>query len=266
MKQILKKKFWILISVIISLFILSLNNSRKDFYDQIKSDALDILAIPLEYISSSWNFIINIEDNMKDLFALRAKNIELKERNNFLEYYYYLYKQVESENDILREQLNLLKNSPYQYYTAKIIASSNNNTGQQIIINRGSKNGIEKGQLVVAQNQLIGRVIKAGENASRVLMLSDPASRIPVITVDTREKFVIAGEEFNYFSCKYLNEKALLKEGELVVTDGKDVNIPSGIMVGHIVKQENNYFVKPNIDINKLEFVHIIRTKADESK
>lgn len=171
---------------------------------------------------------------------------------------------MEAENIRLKQELNFAEQLPDKSVSARIIGRSNNGLLQQIIVDAGSEAGLNKWQMVLANNQLIGRVVQVSKNYSKILLLTDLASRIPVMTVNSRTKFIAAGEMNKYLSCKYLNEHQQLQEVELVVTNGDDVEIPANIIVGAIIKQDNNFYIKPNLDFDQLEFVQILQTKQDE--
>ena len=59
--------------------------------------------------------------------------------------------------------------------------------------------------------------------------------------------------------CKYLNEQAELNIGEIIVTSGDNQAISPGIIVGSISKQGDNFYIKPMVDFNKIEFIRIIQ-------
>lgn len=202
--------------------------------------------------------------NVTDYFVNKEEIEKLRARNEFLEYYFYLYKQTEAENKKLIEELNFIKPLTYKYVTAQIIAKNNSSLSQQIIIDGGLNHGLKKGQLVLARNQLIGRIIGLSENTAKILLITDAISRIPVTTINSRTKFIAAGQSTNYLLCKYLIDHNSLKEGELVATNGDSRFIIPGIIIGSIFKEENKFYVKPNINIDKLEFVQIIQMDQDE--
>jgi rod shape-determining protein MreC len=252
------------ICIIISILTMVTYTRSNSVYIYIEGKILDSVAPIMRSIDINTSFISNLTSNLNKLSSTFEENKKLKERNDFLEYYFYMYKQIEGENKLLKESLNFNKDLPYKYQTAQVIGRSNTASNQQLIINSGLNQGIKKEQIVLLKNQLLGRVIQANKNTAKVLLITDPNSRIPVVSTDSRTKFMVSGQVTNYLNCKYLNEHPNLESGDLVITNGDNQEITAGIIVGSILKEGNTFYVKPNIDFDKIEFVQIIKTYKNE--
>lgn len=261
MKSLNKNYIAFILCIMLSITIMINYDSEKPVFTRVEKGLLDLSAPVMKIASSSIYFFSNITD----FFITKEENTKLKARNDFLEYYFYLYKQTEAENNRLKEELSFSKALTYKYSTAQIIAKNNSSLSQQIIIDNGLKQGLKKGQLVLSKNQLIGRIIWLSENTAKILLITDAISRIPVTSIDSRIKFIAAGQATNYLICKYLMDQNLLKEGELVVTNGDSKSIVPGIIIGSIFKEEDKFYVKPNINLDKLEFVQILQMDQDEN-
>ena len=176
----------------------------------------------------------------------------------------YLYQEIEAENKQLKQTLNFANQLPYNYVSAMVISRNNASANQQVIINAGLEHGLKQGQMVLANNQLIGRIIQVSRYNSKVLLLTDYRSGIPVISANSRIKFIVAGQDTKYLLGKYLNEQTQLQAGELVITSGDNIEIAPNIIVGSVLKEENNFYVKPNIDFDQLEFVQILQLNHEK--
>ncbi len=232
-------------------------------YNKIETKVIDLTAPVMSASSSGLDFVSQFASNVKSFFITFAENKKLKERNNSLEYYFYLYKEIEAENKQLKAVLNFANQLPHKYISARIIGRNNTSPNQQIIIDAGLEQGIAKWQMVLANNQLIGRVVQVSQHNAKVLLLTDYSSGIPVVSVNSRVKFIAAGQDTKYLFCKYLSEQPQLQEDELVVTSGDNIDIAANIMVGSIIKDGNDFYVKPNIDFDQLEFVQILQLNHD---
>ena len=258
MKLLNRNSISFFICLILAVLIMLNHNPKSVIYNYAENKLLDVTSPAIKSGSSILYFFRNIGDEIFNAFNNSEENKKLKERNDFLEYYFYQFKQIEAENKLLKEELIFTKNMKHKYITAQVIGRNSNSFIQQIIIDGGLKQGIKKGQMVLSHNQLIGRIAWIGDNVAKVLLLTDQTSRVPVTAINSRTKFVIEGQSKNYFSCKYLNEQPNLLEGELVTTNGDDVLIATGIMVGAVFKENGNFYVKPNIDFDKIEFVQVL--------
>jgi rod shape-determining protein MreC len=252
------------ICMIISVLILVTYTRSNTVYAYMEGKILDSVAPIMQSINVNVSFISKLTNNINKLSSTFEENKKLKERNDFLEYYFYVYKQIEGENKLLKDSLNFNKDIPYEYQTAQVIGRSNTAFNQQLIINAGSNQGIEKEQIVLLKNQLLGRVIRANQNTAKILLITDPNSHIPVISTNSRTKFMASGKVTDYLDCKYLNEQPNLEDEDLVITNGDNQAIKAGIIVGSIFKEGDTFYVKPNIDFDKIEFVQIIKTYKNE--
>lgn len=259
MKFLSKNRLFFVSCLIIAVSILFSYSSHTSSYGYIEKKIIDFIA-PIEKASSSALYSFSTFSNrVANFFVAFKENKQLKERNAFLEHYFYLYHQVEAENKQLRLELNFTKSLEHEYITAQVISRNNSAIRQQLTIGVGSKDGISKGQIALFHNQLVGRVVRLSENTATILLLSDQDSRIPVISINSKTKCIAAGLSTSYFSCKYLDDHAKLEEGELVVTSGDNTAIIAGIIVGSIFKKDNYFYIKPTIDFNKIEFIHIMQ-------
>lgn len=264
MKFLIKSVFSIIFIILSVWMILNLQNDNP-IKNQIETEIMDSTAPVMEVSSSSIYLFRGIREDIKSFFGSSEKIKNLEERNKFLEDYFYLYKQLKAENILLRDELSFQENLSHKSITARVIGRINS-VSQQIIINSGSDQALEKGQLVLSRGQLLGRVVWVGKNSAKVLLITDQASRIPAMVIDSRDKFIASGQLNNYLLCKYLNESPSFKAGELVVTNGDNLFITPGIIIGSIIEENNTFYVKPNIDFEKVELVQILQVRDHEKE
>lgn len=259
-KLISYRKISFVICLLLSLFmIIDDQEEQPVFYNKIKSKTLELFEPIFSYSTSSIHHVSNFLDEIGNTITIRKKYQELKERNNFLEYYFYLHKQIEGENLALKKQLNFTDAIfPHQYITAQIIARSNNYYNQQITVNAGSDQKIQKWQIVLANNNFIGRVVEVNKNTANILLITDYDSRIPVKGVNSRTAFIAAGQATPELTCNYLHDQTL-EENEVVITSGDNPLIIPNLIVGIAIKKENHFYIKPNINLDQIEFVQILK-------
>ena len=254
-------KISFIICFVISLLIVINYEREHVFYSAIKSKVLDITEPALTTASSALYNVSEFFSKTSSIFTVFEDNKNLKKRNEFLEYYFYLYKQSEGENKELRKLLYFSQDIKYNYVSAQIISRSNNSLHQQIIVNAGSNSGIRKGQMVLANNNFIGRVVEVSKNTASILLITDYDSRIPAMGVNSRSKFIAGGQSTQELDCNYLNDKRL-QEHELIVTSGDSELIIPGVVIGTAFQKENFFYIKPNIDFSQIEFVQILQVKV----
>jgi rod shape-determining protein MreC len=245
------------ISFIICLFIALLVTAKYKeenlLLSKLENKTIDFFTPALSFSSSAINYCSNFLDNFGSIFTVFTDNKNLKERNKFLEEYYYQYKIIEGENQELRKQINLKEEIKHNYLTAQVIGRSSDN----VIVNVGANSGLKKWQMVLADKNLIGRVIEVNEDSAIVLLISAFESKIPATGVDSRTKFIASGQNLSFLTCDYLNDKKL-QERELVITSGDYPDILPNIPIGKVMVEDNDFYIKPIIDFSQLEFVQIL--------
>lgn len=255
MKRVSISKISFAVCFTISLLIV-INYDRLDpFYNSVKSKILDFSEPALTAVSSGIYAFNRFTDNF---FNTLKDNKKLKIRNDFLEYYFYLYKQSKGENQELKRQLNYTQELHHKYTTGQVISRSNNYLHKEFIVNMGSNQGIKKGQMALTENNFIGRVIDTSNHTSNILLITDYESKVPAIGVNSRIKFIASGLDNGNLSCDYLNDKQL-EDKELVITSGDNELILPNIIIGTVFKKEDNFYIKPHVNFDKIEFVQILQ-------
>jgi rod shape-determining protein MreC len=106
---------------------------------------------------------------------------------------------------------------------------------------------------------MVGHVIDIGKKTTRVLLLTDINSRIPVMAETSREHGMAAGANSDTLSLLYLPENSKLQVGEKIVTSGDGALIPPGLPIGVVSKIEKGAVtIQPFADWYRLEYVSVI--------
>lgn len=199
-----------------------------------------------------------ITQNFIYLRDLARENIELQlevARLRNLQSNIYL---IQSENKELKKLLSVVEEEQYNYVSAKLLSVSLNPFSKTALVSAGVRHGVEVDQIVTNSEGLVGRVIQVSNNYSKIILVNDVNSRIPITTVSSKEKGIMSGYE-NGSKILYLPKTHLVQKGEKVITSGYGNIYPYGITVGYVKKANaENVLVKPVVDLSKTEFVSIL--------
>jgi len=148
---------------------------------------------------------------------------------------------------------------------AEVIGQDPSSWFKSVTINKGEKDGVQKGMAVISPEGVIGQILKTGPYHSNVLLITDYNSAIDSIVQRTRAKAIVEGKGENRCQLKYLLRAEEVTVGDIVVTSGLSGNFPKGLMVGEIMKVDKagqgifQYAeLVPSVDLTKLEEVLII--------
>jgi len=167
-----------------------------------------------------------------------------------------------SENETLLSQEKHLDPQTFNLLSARPIGLS-----RYLKIDKGFSSGIKTGQVVVFEDNYVGKVKTAGGESATVELLTDPDSKVSVFTLNKegKAKGILMGQ----FGTELLLDKILHEEkvasGDLVYSEGMEGFLPRGLILGsvnEVLDRENEIFkqakVKPIFDIGDLDLVFVI--------
>ena len=252
LKRETKQKFSLLSLIILSVIILILSNYNFKVVNIIKSGVSEIVyrtsyavSVPEKVldisIQGAGKFISQkskINELKEELEDYRSKEISL----NILKF----------ENKNLKELLDdylLLDNLSY----AKIIIDTKSPYLKSFIINKGTKDGVEKGMVVLDKNFLVGKIIEVNFSTSRVLLLSDINSNIPISIEPGNLQAIATGLGNDFGQVNFLKKIHYdkIKDGSFIYSSGTGGLIKSGIPIGKVIDFEDK---EKGSDMIKIEF------------
>ncbi len=145
---------------------------------------------------------------------------------------------------------------------ARVIADSSGPFVRTVLLNAGRGQGITKGQAVVDERGLLGRVITTGNRSSRVLLLTDLNSRIPVMIEGANLKAILVGDNTGQPVLEYLPPGSRITIGTRVITTPDGGVFPPGVPVGVIAAGSR----VPRVDLftaeGRADYVRILQYTA----
>ena len=257
-----KQKFSLFVLILLSVFIFALDITNlkpiKIARALINDGVYRISAIsssPITFASATKDFFVN------HIF-LYKENVELKKELQNLKNTQFNQVYLETENKKLQEIIDIEKKSTYSSVTAKVIVDKNSPFLNSIIINKGSGSKIKLGMPVLSEGNLVGRVVEVNFLSSRILLLNDLNSRIPVVVSPNGSQSILSGAGKLKPNLEYLPDQFTLQDNNFVYTSGKDGVFYDGIPVGKAIFEDDKMKVKLFSDPTQLAFVNIVLDKV----
>ena len=189
---------------------------------------------------------------------LKQKMIELETENHRM-------KEMVFENQRLRRLLQFQEKIPNPMIAAQVIGQDPSSWFKSVTINKGERDGVQRGMAVVSPEGMVGQILKTSSNYATVLLITDYNSAVDAIVQRTRAKAIVEGKGENRCQLKYLLRTEEASVGDIIVTSGLSGNFPKGLKIGEIrsvEKKGHGIFqyadLVPSVDLTKLEEVFII--------
>ncbi|MBN1493900.1 MAG: rod shape-determining protein MreC [Candidatus Omnitrophica bacterium] len=250
------------IALIAILLVINTTNAK----DAIRTTALDIS----EGFLSTANFLFfNFSSGitkLKESVDVYKEREHLRLENSRLKTQLIKFEEMSRENERLRSLLNFEGQIDFGGISAQVIGRDMSPFSDFIIINRGKKDNIDIGTVLMSHEGLVGHVVSAGENHARAILLSDNKARVSAIIQDTREAGILEGTPMSLLKLKRLDITSSVKVGDVVITSGFGDIYPKGIPIGRVEQignESNNLslyaLVRPFVEFAKLEEVLCLR-------
>ena len=256
LKKTTKQKFSLLTLVFLSIFIIflsSLNfkiiNNLRSIINEVVFRTSFIVSIPENLIINSYFKIVEYSNFYKE-FAINKtelENLRSKEISN---------KIIISENNELKELIEEYKLTSNKIL-AKVIVDHDSTFLRTKIINKGSLDNVKIGTNIYDKSYLVGRVIDVNYKSSRVLLLSDLNSNVPVSITPGNVQAIIIGDGKDSGEIRYIKDNLIedIQDQSIAYTSGTGSLYKSGIPIGLIDNSNNNFVINFFSDFGQLKYV-----------
>ena len=245
--------------IILSVIFLITSKINRDFSSKISNIFITVSAPIIKIVSFPINGTIDLIVNFGELATAKRENVKLREELFKLQNYYLTSLAIHQENKELRSALNFVKSKTENYKVARIIGMSHQAFDQKLLIDSGKSRDIKEGQIIAGNRGVIGRVSEVFEDKSRILLLTDSSSRIPIIASRARNRGILAGNNSGLMEILYLPKNHQIAVGDKIFTSSDGDTVPPGLLIGVVKKiDKNSVYVSGIEDINSLNIVTII--------
>ncbi len=221
-------------------------------------------------LSSITDRVVQTVGALGSFQVLQERTAELESINRSLLAENLRLQEIERENQRLRELLAFGETRPSielrgGQIIARVIGRDSNNFLNFVMVDLGSRHGIEVGMPVLNNEGLVGRVSEVTNASSKILLISDPLSTVNAILQSSRLTGVVNGVVGDNPVMGFIPQGTLVGVGEVVLSSGMGGNFPKGIPIGQVIEVRQRDFevfqeavVRPIVDFDRLEFVLIV--------
>ncbi len=253
------RRFSTLIFAGFSVFLICFSKSQPEAVSYIRSRTIDTMAPVLDFVAKPATVIQNAGQSFRDFALLRVDNKKLKEENAHMIEWQNAVALLEKENRELRALMNFKAEIKTTYISARVIADTGGAYSRGLIVTAGKSDGVREGMAAVTGEGLVGQVVEVGEGSSRILLVSDMNSRIPITIAETGDRAILAGDNSARPKILFLARDASVSDGAHVVTSGFGGVFPPNLPIG-ILKESfrGAYKVLPMADLGRITYVRLV--------
>ena len=252
----------LVLCMVVALGVLIYARVQEQAFDGVRGWLTDLTAPIMEMVSGPASEVRGWGDGVSSYFSVYEENQKLRAEVESL-------RQAQRDLAVLQrkvqryeELLKIPADAAVTSVAARVIADSSGPFVQTVLINAGRSQGIVKGQAVVDERGLLGRVITTGNNSSRVLLLTDLNSRIPVMIEGANLKAILVGDNTGRPVLEYLPPGSRITIGARVITTPDGGVFPPGVPIGVIAAGTRVPRIDLFTDEGRSDFVRILQYTA----
>lgn len=225
----------------------------RTYVVDVAAPVLDIVSRPVAAFNRS---VAEVER----VLHIYTENERLRRENSRLRQWQQAAQQLERDNAHFRNLLNVKIGPGVSFVTARVIADTGGPFVRTLLLGGGSLDGIRDNQAVISSDGMVGHIVEVGKRSSRILLLTDLNSRVPVLIVNSGYRAILAGDNTALPRLDFLPVGAQVSPGDRIVTSGHGGIFPPGWPVGVVGSVADGVArVQPFTDWDRLEYVSVLR-------
>lgn len=216
-------------------------DKRWESFASIRA-ALTLPVAPIHYlISLPIQFVDNVKNAVNSHDNLVQENLKLKADQLLLRSQLQRLLAIESENNYLKTLLRSSRQIKGKTLIAELLAVDFEPFVHQVILNKGSRDGVYVNQPVLDANGLMGKIIQVGPITSRVLLINDTHSGIAVRNTRNGTRAIVSGDSYSgKLRLLYVTKTSDIKVNDIFTTSGLGDHFPEGYPVGKVITVSND--------------------------
>jgi rod shape-determining protein MreC len=253
---------------IILIILISFTSQGRETVSSVEGLISKAMVPVQKTIFTGSQYVKNFFGSIIEIGTLKETNKELEEEVKVLKQQQVDLETIKNENERLTSLLNYQKNNPqYDYIVADIVSIDPEVWFNVFVIDKGSKDGIQKNMAVSISEGLVGKVVEVASGTSKVLAISDIGSMVNGVSSRTGDYIRIQGSIDKTLE-GFIDPDAKLIPGDIIVTSGLGGIYPDNIIIGEVesvIKEEGmlekTVIISPAVDFKQLNEVFILKKK-----
>ena len=253
----------ILVLVLGAIFLLWRIDSPR--VERMRNALIDRVVPSMDWAMAPVTKLAGMFDSFQSYARIYEQNQELRRELQQMRAWKEAAVQLEQQNAKLLAQNQVRLDPKLTSVSGVVMADSGSPFRQSVLLNVGARDGIVDGWAAMDGLGLVGRISGVAENTSRLLLLTDASSRIPVTIQPSGQKAMLVGDNSAAPPLDFIEAPEQVRPDDRVISSGDGGVFPAGILVGTVVKTTDNRFrVRLAADYDRLDFVRVLRSHPAE--
>lgn len=253
------KQYSLAICGAIAVVIALLGKVEVSIFDTARAKIADFAAPVLAEVRAPLAAFERWVGGVSSLFTVYQENMQLKQENAELRKWQNVALSLESQLKRYQVLLNAVPEPELPSITARVIGESNRPFVKTMILNAGEGQDVAKGEAVLDDRGLIGRIYLTGERSSWVILLTDLNSRVPVVIEPAHRRAILAGDNTPSPRLEPDVGDGAIKAGDRVLSTGDGGLLPPGLPVGIVTGDGDSLRVALFAKADASDFVHVVK-------
>ena len=234
--------------------------------ERVRAQVVDAVVPRLDWMMAPVTGLAQLAGDFRSYQRIHEQNLELRRELQQMMVWREAALRLEQENAKLRDLNNVSLDPQLTYITGTVMADSGSPFRQSVLLNVGGRDGLIDGWPTMDGIGLVGRISGVGQTTSRVILLTDTSSRIPVVVQPSGQKAILTGDNSAYPLLDFLEDRDAVRPGDRVVTAGDGQLFPADLFVGRVAQgTDGRLRLRLAADYERLEFVRVLRSRMVEA-
>jgi len=253
----------ILVVLLLGMYLLWRIDSPR--VERLRIAMIDRFVPSMDWAMAPVTGLTNIARDFQSYTRIYEQNQDLRRELQQMKAWREAALQLEQENARLLD-LNKVRIDPkLTHVTGVVTADSGSPFRQSVLLNVGARDGIMDGWATMDGIGLVGRISGVGQNTSRVILLTDTNSRIPVTVQPSGQRAILVGDNEAAPTLELIENRDLVRPGDRVVTSGDGKVFPAGLLVGQVAQSPDRRLrARLAADYERLKFLRVLRSHDGE--
>ena len=225
--------------LLISLSLIGFCRFQNPFLQQFKMALIETVTPVVYVISSPIRWGKSTAFAVSDFINTYQNNRRLRAEKSELEIWRQKALKLQAEQETLHQLLNYTPPPKTTQITANVLTDNGGRYAHSLIVSAGAQEGVHKGDVAMTGSGVLGRVIDVGRHFSRLMLLTDYASRVPVFVGPNKINGVLIGDGSLLPKLTSLPENKTVSIGDVVLSSGQVGVYPSGLSIGVVASIDN---------------------------